>query len=144
MNSSIIDMIVVHGSFTKPSMDIGFAEIDKWHKDRGFSMCGYHWIILRNGVLETGRPEHQQGAHAKLVNRHSIGVCLIGGMDEFGNSDCNYTFDQYDTLYKLLHDIKLRHPTVERVVSHRDVDKKGKTCPDFDAEAFVNWETGNV
>ena len=138
MDSANIDMIVVHGSFTKPSMDIGAAEITDWHvNDNGWSDIGYHHVIRRNGVIEPGRDEATQGAHASNVNSHSLGVCLVGGMDEFGAGDCNYTFAQYDALDGLLRNIISRHPTITKIVSHRDVDSKGKTCPDFDAAEFA-------
>jgi hypothetical protein len=36
-------------------MDIGVAEIDKWHRGRGFYMIGYHDVIRRDGSVEQGR-----------------------------------------------------------------------------------------
>jgi N-acetyl-anhydromuramyl-L-alanine amidase AmpD len=137
MKSEDIDMIVVHCAATKPEMDIGYAEIDQWHKDRGWSGCGYHHIIRRDGTVEDGRSESTQGAHAKAVNSHSVGVCLVGGMDVSGGPDCNFSFAQFDALDGLLRNIVSRHPTITQIVSHRDVDDHGKTCPNFDASAFA-------
>ncbi len=136
MKSENIDMIVVHGSFSKPDMDIGVDEIRQWHLEKGWSDVGYHHVIRRDGTVEAGRSEDRQGAHAKAVNSHSLGICLVGGMDSFGAGDCNYTFDQYQSLWNLIYEMIVRHPTITSVVSHRDVDKRGKTCPDFDASEF--------
>ncbi len=40
-------------------------DIDKWHKERGFSQIGYHKVIEANGAIVNGRSEKIQGAHAK-------------------------------------------------------------------------------
>ena len=82
-----IDHIIVHCSYTPPSMDIGAETIREWHtlpkpKGRGWSDIGYHWVIRRNGTVEAGRSEERAGAHAKGYNQDSIGICLIGGKSE--------------------------------------------------------------
>lgn len=38
---------------------------------------GYHYVILANGVIQAGRPEHCQGAHCPKHNNW-IGICLVG------------------------------------------------------------------
>lgn len=38
---------------------------------------GYHYVILANGVIQPGRPEHCQGAHCPKHNNW-IGICLVG------------------------------------------------------------------
>ena len=86
MKASDVKYIIVHCAATKPSMDIGFEDIDRWHKDRGWSGCGYHIIIRRDGNLEYSRglkprgTVFRQGAHVKGFNDISIGICLVGGM----------------------------------------------------------------
>ena len=55
MSRKSTDYFIIHCSATKPSMDIGFEEINRWHKERGWLQCGYHFIIRRNGVIEDGR-----------------------------------------------------------------------------------------
>jgi hypothetical protein len=78
------DLIVVHCSATGPAADIGVAQITQWHKQRGFDTVGYHYVIRRNGTLETGRRESEIGAHVRGHNANSIGVCLAGGVDAKG------------------------------------------------------------
>ena len=68
-------------------------EIDKWHRQRGFSQIGYHAVVLNgvrtyqagydiavDGQLENGRAEDVMGAHclSRGMNACSIGVCCIG------------------------------------------------------------------
>ena len=123
MKSEDITMIVVHCAATKLSMDIGAAEITDWHvNDNGWSDIGYHHVIRLDGRIEDGRREDTQGAHAKAVNARSLGVCMVGGMDDNGGPDCNFSFAQYDALDGLLRNICERHPTITEIVGHREVD----------------------
>ena len=47
-------------------MDIGFEEINQWHRQRGWLSCGYHFIIIRrSGVIEDGRTTDAVGAHCR-------------------------------------------------------------------------------
>lgn len=38
---------------------------------------GYHYVILADGTIQPGRPEHCQGAHCPKHNNW-IGICLVG------------------------------------------------------------------
>src|SRR3546814_3669760 len=76
-----IETIILHCSYTPPSMDIGAAVIKGWHVDgNGWTDIGYHFVLRRNGAVEEGRPLDVVGAHAKNFNGRSIGICLVGGM----------------------------------------------------------------
>jgi hypothetical protein len=87
MNPRKIERIVVHTAATPEGRDIGAQEIDRWHRQRGWRMIGYHYVIRLDGTVEEGRDETIPGAHARGYNRTSIGICLIGGMDA-SNSGC--------------------------------------------------------
>ena len=39
--------IVIHCSATKPTMDIGAYEIDRWHRERGWLEIGYHFVAVK-------------------------------------------------------------------------------------------------
>ncbi|MDD4980665.1 MAG: N-acetylmuramoyl-L-alanine amidase [Candidatus Omnitrophica bacterium] len=65
---------VIHHS---ASPDVSAKTIDKWHKERGWSGIGYHFVIRVDGKIEKGRPLSKKGAHAKGRN-HYIGICLTG------------------------------------------------------------------
>lgn len=54
------------------------------HLQRGFRDIGYHFYITRDGVLHHCRPVSEIGAHVRGFNRHSIGICYEGGLDENG------------------------------------------------------------
>ncbi len=116
-------------------MDIGVAEIDSWHKERGYDSCGYHYVIRRNGFIEKGRDESQIGAHCKGKNSNSIGICLVGGLADDGKSSQeNYTESQFTSLEELLQDLLTRYPNAE-INGHRDFNSN-KECPCFNIQ---NW-----
>ena len=130
-----VNQIIVHCSATKPSMDVGVRVIREWHVDgNGWSDIGYHYVIKRNGTIEDGRDESKSGAHAKGYNKHSIGICLVGGIDKDGKSDANFTLAQYMALLTLITAIKTRH-NISSVIGHRDVSDKD--CPCFDVQQLL-------
>ena len=76
-----IQKLVVHHSASN-IVTTKKADIERWHKQRGFSQIGYHKIIEGNGNIVNGRPETTQGAHAKGANQASLGVCVIGDFEK--------------------------------------------------------------
>lgn len=75
-------MIIIHCSATREGQDIKAKTIKQWHKARGFSDIGYHYIIDLDGTIEKGRDESLVGAHCVGKNAISIGICYIGGCDK--------------------------------------------------------------
>lgn len=115
-------------------MDIGAAMIREWHLERGFSDIGYHFVIWRDGYIEEGRPISRIGAHAKGHNSDSIGICLVGGIDEEGKPDSNFTCKQYGALCTLVDEL-VNDPNlnINQVLGHRDLPGVKKACPSFNA-----------
>lgn len=136
-----ISAIIIHCSATPPDADIGAAEIDRWHKERGWSGIGYHYVIRRNGTRENGRPLNTVGAHAAGYNTDSIGVCLAGGVRREGGrllAENNFTAAQWATLRKTVLELLPRFPRA-RVIGHHDVEP-AKACPSFDVAAWLARE----
>jgi len=135
---SSTDYIVIHCTATRPSMDIGFAEVDAWHRHRGFLGCGYQIIIRRDGTIEEGRDIDDVGAHAKGFNHNSIGIALVGGVteDDVAISENNFTDIQFDTLSNVVTTLQLSYPDVE-VLGHRDLPDVTKDCPAFDVKEWM-------
>jgi N-acetylmuramoyl-L-alanine amidase/LysM domain len=134
------DFIAVHCSATTPTMNIGRAEIDRWHRAKGWLMIGYHFVIRRDGTVEAGRPVDVPGAHVEGYNSVSVGVCLVGGVDAKGRSENNFTLPQWAALAELLIDLKKQYPQAT-IQGHRDFPKVAKDCPCFDVRSWIN-ETG--
>lgn len=128
-----INKIIIHCSATKPSQDIGAFQIDEWHKKQGWSGIGYHFVIRRSGEVEKGRDIEIAGAHCKGQNKHSIGICLVGGIDENGKSQNNFTAEQFAGLRRLVSELKQQYPNA---TSHGHNEFAAKDCPCFDVREF--------
>lgn len=127
-----INLIVIHTSDSPDNLDIGFKEIDAWHKDRWSGVddngrriyCGYHWIIRRSGTVERGRPEHLIGAHATGYNSRSLGICWVGRkkIDDL----------QWSNLVNLTKFLMKKYSIqIESVLGHNELPKVEKTCPNL-------------
>ena len=128
-----INLIVIHCADTYASMDIGRKEIDAWHRDRGWQGIGYHYVIRRDGTVETGRPEHLAGAHVAGHNSRSIGICYAGGKGDDNKPADNRTAAQKAALERLVAELKNRYPAAQ-ILGHRDLFA-GKSCPCFDVKS---------
>jgi len=133
-----IDKVIIHCSATPPSMDIGADEIRTWHvRDNKWSDIGYHDIIKRDGSVEAGRPIDRAGAHCKGQNAHSIGICLVGGVDKNGNPENNFTDNQFKSLRRLIRMYKAQYKGAQ-VHGHREF--ANKACPSFDVQEWLKSE----
>lgn len=128
------NLVVVHSSATPPSMDIGRAEIDRWHRQRGWLMIGYHYVIRRDGEVELGRPVMDPGAHALGYNSESIGICLVGGVDDDHKPDDNFTDEQHESLVHLHKTLTMQFPEAEWVGHNELADT---SCPSFDVQEWL-------
>lgn len=140
-----INEIVVHCAATQPisQKDVGAAQIDDWHKARGWNGIGYHYVIQRSGAIQTGRPEDAQGAHVQGHNEDTIGICMVGGIKEKTSAnakdiaDANFTFEQYASLMTLLNQLMAKYNLgKDKVKGHRDYTA-AKECPCFDVQALL-------
>lgn len=155
-----INLIVVHCTATLNGRWTTTADIDGWHKTRGFrrdpaarrrcspdlAHIGYHHVIYTNGAIANGRGYDEIGAHTSGHNKASLGIAMVG-MDRFSVA-------QWESLRGLIRALTeqqgkyfARYPNA-RVVGHRDlspdIDGDGvvepqewlKTCPGFDVAAW--------
>lgn len=133
-----VRFIAVHCSATGPDADIGRADIDRWHRMKGWLSIGYHFVIRRDGTLEAGRDTSVRGAHVEGFNQCSIGVCLVGGTDgtKAAKPQANFTAPQLATLKTLIKDLSVRFPKAT-VQGHRDFPGVAKACPSFDVQHWL-------
>ena len=117
--------IVVHHS---ASHDVSANEIDRWHKSRGWNGIGYHFVIRKNGDIETGRPISQQGAHNRGKNKTHLGVCLTGDFTKDYPSQ-----EQISSLIRLVRGLKNRFD-IEKIEKHHN------NCPsdNFPWDYFIS------
>ncbi len=126
-----IDLIVVHCTATPAGRRVVKADVDLWHRQRGFDGIGYHFLVGLDGSVEPGRPLEKVGAHALGYNAHSVGVAYVGGLDSGGRPCDTRTPAQRIALENLLRSLRRRFPGA-RIVGHNQL--AAKACPCFNAE----------
>ncbi len=139
--------IVIHHSALSADDRVRFpgptdaAVIDALHQTRGFRTfywgkiyhIGYQYLILPDGTIQTGRPEHCRGQH---VEGHSsyIGICLIGNFSSVANPDGegglkSPTDAQMQSVAMLAESLQKKYKiSCSSVFRHRDL-KPGTLCP---------------
>lgn len=132
-----IDAIIVHCSATKAGQDFKAKDIDRMHRQRGFNCIGYNYTIDLDGQIEVGRPLTVDGAHCSSkdkngvsYNKHSIGICYIGGLDANGKAKDTRTDAQKRALRLLISKLVHSYP-IKEILGHRD------TSPDLDGDGEV-------
>lgn len=132
-----IDSIVVHCSATPYMKYFDAKDIDMMHRQRGFAQIGYNFVILLDGTIQSGRPLTIDGAHCNSkgfsgvsYNKHSIGICYVGGLDENGKPSDTRTPEQVKSLARLIMELCSKYEILE-VLGHRD------TSPDIDGDGIV-------
>jgi N-acetylmuramoyl-L-alanine amidase len=121
-----ITELIIHCSDTPAGRADDVHDIDRWHKARGWSGCGYHYVICLDGTIQVGRDEAKIGANCKGHNSKSIGICYIGGKDVDTRTDA-----QKVSLVYLLGTLKRKYKGAV-VYGHRDFSTK--PCPQFNAK----------
>jgi hypothetical protein len=123
-----------------------FGDVDlfrEWHKARGWTDIGYHFVVLNgrvksaneynpalDGIILPGRDldgdgdvEDEVGAHAYGHNRGSLAICLVG--------KTAFSPKQMGSIYGLTLALLAKYNgTVDNVHGHYEVDNR-KTCPNL-------------
>ena len=124
-----ITEIIIHCSATIEGKDYTVADIDRWHRARGFRKIGYHYVIYRDGSIHAGRPISETGAHCAGHNAHSIGICYIGGLAKDGRTPKDTrTPEQREAMRSLIKQLKQKFPEAS-IHGHREFAPKA--CPCF-------------
>jgi N-acetyl-anhydromuramyl-L-alanine amidase AmpD len=123
--------IVIHCSMTMPGVNLGVKDLDRSGRAKMRLDSGYHYVIRKDGGLDYGRPRDTVGQHCVSVDDESVGVCLVGGMDDDGLPASTFTHAQFETLRMLIDGLLMEYPDAE-VVEHGDVEDTG--CPHVDIQ----------
>lgn len=127
INEDSIEYIAIHCSATEAGKDFTAEDINRWHKDRGWSEIGYHFVVRLDGHIEIGRDLDSPGAHVKGFNKHSWGVCYIGGLAD-GNPADTRTPEQKASINHLLRVLKLTARNA-KIMGHNEFPGVNKACP---------------
>jgi len=127
-----IKLLVIH--FRRARRHGFFSPLTRSRRalQRGFRDIGYHFYITRDGVLHHCRPVSEIGAHVRGFNRHSIGICYEGGLDENGRPADTRTTAQRFALLDLLTILKHQYPEAQ-IAGHYQLSATiHKACPCYD------------
>jgi N-acetylmuramoyl-L-alanine amidase len=127
MNRDIrsIKWLVLHCSDSNRVVHDNIEAIRRFHLEAGWDDVGYNYFIRNNGTIEVGRPLIQVPAHAVGYNKISVGICLHG--------TTVFSQEQFKSCARLcLNYLDLLSLPLTAVVPHSYLDRKGKTCPNFD------------
>ena len=123
-----IDRIIVHCTATPEGRHVTVKQVDDWHRKNNHwrNGIGYHWLIYLDGSIHQGRTESMVGAHCVGYNKHSIGVCYVGGLDKDGKTAKDTrTPEQKRALACILKDLHGRYPHA-KLCGHRELVCKRK------------------
>lgn len=125
-----ISEIIIHCAATPEGKDFTVADIRAWHKARGWSDIGYHYVVYRDGRVMEGRPVGQIGAHVAGHNTGTIGVVYVGGVTADGKkAKDTRTPAQRASLVWLVQQLAAKHSGVRKVTGHNQY--AAKACPSF-------------
>lgn len=117
--SAITDIIVHH---TAGSLTQGPLDIDAEHRNQGWAMIGYNYVVTPNGQVYDARPLTVVPAAAFGRNTESINIVLVG---QFQPDSAHYTGPPTPAQLLSLRDLVLslhkQFPGIVRTIGHRDV-----------------------
>jgi N-acetylmuramoyl-L-alanine amidase len=137
-----ISEVVVHWSETFTNANLS---ADQLLELIGAEEMPYHFIIRRDGSIERGIDLDAVGDHCSTNNHneHSIGVCLIGGLNTATGANNLFevasarsiTRSQYNSLYQFFRSFFNQYPGGQ-ALGHMDIDPNHED-PGFDVRDYV-------
>ena len=138
-----LNEIIVHCSATPEGKNFTVDQIRRWHKARGWSDIGYHYVIYLDGSVHEGRSVRLKGAHVAGRNSGTIGICYIGGVKHDGKTPKDTrTQAQKQALITLMKKLLKEYPSINKISGHNQY--ASKACPCFDANAEYSILTGKA
>jgi len=127
-----INKIILHCSATPEGRHTTVEDIRLWHKQRGWSDIGYHYVVYLDGTVHEGRPIERSGAHVFGLNKNSIGICYVGGVDKNNlKAKDTRTSEQIMALDLLLGSLL---DDFKGATLHGHNEFANKACPSFDVQ----------
>jgi N-acetylmuramoyl-L-alanine amidase len=125
-----VNKIIYHCTATPEGRNYSVRDVDMWHRQRGFTMIGYHFLIDLNGKVMLGRPIGMVGSHCQGENERSIGIAYVGGMtkDMKEPKDTRNRL-QMNSSYMLIKELDKRFNLIGGLRGHNEFAQKA--CPSF-------------
>lgn len=136
-----VNEIILHCTATPEGRPVTVAEIDSWHRARGWSGIGYHYVIHLDGRVEAGRPLEKIGAHVEDHNTGTIGVTYVGGVaaNKITPKDTR-TPEQKAALERLIRELDGRF-NFKKLSGHYEY--ASKACPSFKVDDYRRLINGD-
>ena len=133
--------LIWHTAATPEGRSLGnpVSTIDRWHRERGWSGIGYHFVIDLDGTIMLGRDINRVGAHVAGHNSGTIGAVYVGGLtaDAKRAKDTRTPSQRASMLY--LTKLIASQWGIMRISGHNQY--AAKACPSFDVRSD---ELGNI
>lgn len=111
--------IVLHHADSKRCT---IEDIHRWHLNKGWSGCGYHYFVRKDGSVYKGRPDYVFGAHCLHHNTNTIGICAEGAYEVETMPEA-----QKKAIIELVNYLKSKYKNISKVYGHRELKKTA--CP---------------
>lgn len=125
-----IERVFIHCSASS-NPNITAADVDTWHRKRGWRGIGYHYFIKTDGTLEMGRDLSLTPAAQKGHNKHTVAICLNGLIPT------DFTDAQFDTLKEVC---EWLNDQFEDITFHGHCEVSAKTCPVFNYKEVLQLD----
>lgn len=117
------EFLIVHDSHTAMEATQRGETYLRWRgRQMGLLDIGYHYVIERDGTLIECRPPDAMGSHCPGYNHNSVGVCLVGGLENEHLVD-NFTADQRAALCVLSVNLNARYGKTLAVKGHTELGR---------------------
>jgi N-acetylmuramoyl-L-alanine amidase len=134
-----LDRIILHCTATPEGRHVDVDTIRVWHKARGWSDVGYHFVIYLDGSVHAGRAVEKTGAHVAGHNATTIGVVYVGGTDAAGKAKDTMNAAQETAFVNL---VKHLRDQFGPLTLHGHNEYAAKACPSFIVKDKFKWLVG--
>lgn len=134
-----LDRIILHCTATPEGRHVDVNTIRAWHKKRGWSDVGYHFIIYIDGSVHVGRDVSKVGAHVSGHNATTIGVVYVGGTDAAGKAKDTMNAAQETAFVNLVKHLRDEYGPL---TLHGHNEYAAKACPSFKVKDKFGWLVG--
>ena len=134
-----LDRIILHCTATPEGRHVDVDTIRVWHKARGWSDVGYHFVIYLDGSVHAGRAVEKTGAHVAGHNATTIGVVYVGGTDAAGKAKDTMNAAQETAFVNLVKHLRDEYGPL---TLHGHNEYAAKACPSFIVKDKFKWLVG--
>lgn len=108
--------LVLDQTFTKLHRNLTSEEIRARCKEKGYFGHIFHFIILRDGTIEEGRPVEKLSPVPRVLLEECVSVLLVGGSSIRNRPIDNFTPEQKQSVRLLTDTFRKDHPDLQVIL----------------------------